>query len=987
MLKQFLRLAAVAAALFASRANAQDLENFGTFTNTGLTRVKGLAVNLPDSLGGTFDYKNGNQLIAPRTYAGLQLLGTGVDSALTGVTVNSTIQIGPNIVFKIDTTSFLQLNGSISENGYYLGKLQSTINLSAANSATDFNGIGASLTWNTSGPGIVAFSRVTGSSIHALGTTSINRYYSFTQSTRTSFTASISISYNPIELNGQNPSALVLWQSVDNGASWRRLHSSVDTSAKMLSVPIITSLGMFTISDTLHPLGQRLRAFSVTSLLGNNQTGEIGAYLQPFTMVALAQDSTPVFGANVNFTVISAPAGARSETLSVVTAVTDDNGRASTTFRLGSKVGKYIVRAQADTASNVFNGFATHGPAAVFAASSGNGQSRTVTLQLNLPLVVTVTDTGGNPVPGVSVGFGLDSLPPNTSGATVTSLNSVTDTNGVSAAFVKFGNRSGWYRIKASSGAFAPAYFLEHALPAPAHTMALMDGNNQQNAAGRLLAAPFRVVLSDSFGNLAPGGRVNFGIVSAPPSAQGQSLSTNLAVSDTNGLAVSTLKLGTKPGVYTVTATGAGLAGSPITFTATANVGPPALFSLLNGDQQTGQVLDTLPQLFKIAVTDSNANPVVGLPVHFVVTSAPAGAAQDSALSANPLTDSTGSVSSKFVLGTIPGDYVVSVFIDTGHTSVLQFREHAIILYADANDDRHVNVADLTTIIDVLNGKLHLSPVNTLRADLDSNGVIDAGDEKILLSGLLGGKWDTVAAIAQGETDRKPLAQIMGNTDTTKISSTFEVTPTGLRFDLKTNVAIRGIEIILRLKTAAPVPAPEMFDIASFMSAPVKEVGNLVHVVVYNGANTELPPDTTTIMRLPIVLTDTSQFEIVDVVVSTHANSGIPITSGKLGTKPGLYPETFSLSQNYPNPFNNTTKIQYVVPDVPGKFAYVLVQVFDIGGRKIKTLAKGDHSPGTYTVTWDGTNDEGNQVATGVYLFRLWTSLDHMIVKKMMFMK
>jgi hypothetical protein len=213
------------------------------------------------------------------------------------------------------------------------------------------------------------------------------------------------------------------------------------------------------------------------------------------------------------------------------------------------------------------------------------------------------------------------------------------------------------------------------------------------------------------------------------------------------------------------------------------------------------------------------------------------------------------------------------------------------------------------------------------------------------------------------------------------------VTPTGLRFDLKTNVAIRGVEFVLRLRTAVSVASPEMFDIASFMNAPVKQLGTLVHVVMYNGANRELPPDTGTIMRVPLVLTDTSQFDVVGVVVSTHKNAGIPIASGKIGVKPGTYPGTFSLSQNYPNPFNNSTKIQYVVPDIAGKFSYVLVQVFDVGGRKIKTLAKGDHSPGTYTVTWDGTNDEGNQVASGMYLFRLWTALDQMIVKKMMLMK
>ncbi len=78
-------------------------------------------------------------------------------------------------------------------------------------------------------------------------------------------------------------------------------------------------------------------------------------------------------------------------------------------------------------------------------------------------------------------------------------------------------------------------------------------------------------------------------------------------------------------------------------------------------------------------------------------------------------------------------------------------------------------------------------------------------------------------------------------------------------------------------------------------------------------------------------------------------------------------PRTFTLSQNYPNPFNPTTSIAYEVP-APGR---VTVAVFDVLGRRVRTLAQGPHEAGSYRVAWDGRDERGAPVASGVYLYRM----------------
>jgi flagellar hook assembly protein FlgD len=69
-----------------------------------------------------------------------------------------------------------------------------------------------------------------------------------------------------------------------------------------------------------------------------------------------------------------------------------------------------------------------------------------------------------------------------------------------------------------------------------------------------------------------------------------------------------------------------------------------------------------------------------------------------------------------------------------------------------------------------------------------------------------------------------------------------------------------------------------------------------------------------------------------------------------------------------PNPFNPTPIIRY---DVPSPGAHVRIVVYDVTGRRVATLVDGQKSGGQKRVTWNGRNDRGNEVATGVYFYRM----------------
>jgi hypothetical protein len=80
-----------------------------------------------------------------------------------------------------------------------------------------------------------------------------------------------------------------------------------------------------------------------------------------------------------------------------------------------------------------------------------------------------------------------------------------------------------------------------------------------------------------------------------------------------------------------------------------------------------------------------------------------------------------------------------------------------------------------------------------------------------------------------------------------------------------------------------------------------------------------------------------------------------------------LLPESFTLHQNYPNPFNPTTTISYDLPEQ----SQVTLGIYDLLGKRIKTLVNQSQDAGNKTTFWDGTDNLGRQVSAGVYLYQI----------------
>jgi hypothetical protein len=107
--------------------------------------------------------------------------------------------------------------------------------------------------------------------------------------------------------------------------------------------------------------------------------------------------------------------------------------------------------------------------------------------------------------------------------------------------------------------------------------------------------------------------------------------------------------------------------------------------------------------------------------------------------------------------------------------------------------------------------------------------------------------------------------------------------------------------------------------------------------------------------------------------------SAVPVASE---TPMRELPQTYALLQNYPNPFNTSTEIRYRIP----KENLVILRIYNIQGQEVRVLMDTDQSAGEHIIHWDGQDDGGREVTSGIYFCQLKTG-DFSKIIKMVFIK
>ncbi len=323
---------------------------------------------------------------------------------------------------------------------------------------------------------------------------------------------------------------------------------------------------------------------------------------------------------------------------------------------------------------------ATTGPsdpnAAEFASSlalvSGNSQTGQIGSQLTQLLTVKVVDAGGLPVQGATVTFAARS-----GGGAITPPTGLSNAGGFVSATWTLGTTLGAQTAVAilnSSFVTDSTAFAATATTGPAGIIALVSGNNQASAAGKVLALPLVVKVTDTFGNNSVGAKVTWtpgglsGTVSPPSDSTGS-----------DGTASATWTVGNTATTQTLSASVAGL--PPIVFTAVVSPDSSSIImTTISGNNQTAAASSPLGTKLSVRVTDQFGNPIVG----DVITWSGAGAIIGGGTVTTPTsnTDVTGLATTTWTLGVRAGAQSLQA-TEAKKSLVANFAATATIQFSD----------------------------------------------------------------------------------------------------------------------------------------------------------------------------------------------------------------------------------------------------------------------------------------------------------------
>jgi hypothetical protein len=144
------------------------------------------------------------------------------------------------------------------------------------------------------------------------------------------------------------------------------------------------------------------------------------------------------------------------------------------------------------------------------------------------------------------------------------------------------------------------------------------------------------------------------------------------------------------------------------------------------------------------------------------------------------------------------------------------------------------------------------------------------------------------------------------------------------------------------------------------------------------------------ILLIFCVCTAFSQTYYMNIRMTTGGVTSIPVQDiRKLTFTKGVGVErlsaaikTFTLLQNYPNPFNPTTTIEYQLPST----GTVNIRIFNVNGQLVHVMENANQVAGTHRIVWNGKNNGGQTVASGMYFYQVKFK-NSILAKKMLFIK
>ena len=322
--------------------------------------------------------------------------------------------------------------------------------------------------------------------------------------------------------------------------------------------------------------------------------------------------------------------------------------------------------------------------------------------------------------------------------------------------------------------------------------------------------------------------------------------------------------------------------------------------------------------------------------------------------------------------------YNVSAFWATDNYGDLESRHSNVactVPYTsgDADFDSDVDITDVLSVVDFILEEATPTDDQFRNLDVNMDEDLNIADVVMMIDIIFGGTGRTMGF------DANEIAYIDLINDYRN---------SVLSFDIDYNGPVRGIEFLLTFdpsKVIVKSPSLSNFQEGVMLSYTEIEPG-ILKVLAANLQGGSIESMEKTYMSIPVEFIGQER-EIANVSLDGINLAGgdgslINFVARTNSSEVMVIPGDFALHQNFPNPFNPSTEIRFDLPEAGN----VNLSIYNLMGQKIRSLSSEMMTPGYHAIIWDGTNDMGSQVSTGMYFYAIQSS-EFQATKKMLFLK
>ena len=296
----------------------------------------------------------------------------------------------------------------------------------------------------------------------------------------------------------------------------------------------------------------------------------------------------------------------------------------------------------------------------------------------------------------------------------------------------------------------------------------------------------------------------------------------------------------------------------------------------------------------------------------------------------------------------------------------------------DANGDGQINLADIAYLIDFL-FRASMEPYPLQAGDTNGDGEVNVADVVYLVNYLFrdgpppgqeGGK----------KMARSPVTGLWLSKRTVADGEAIEQVVVRGRIE----VDVAGVQLAIAFDPKEASPKPILPAHVSDMKIYSSQKDGLLKVGVVDLRGESFIPagGKVDLLVLEVNGAGLSNPSIVKAVLSDRNGQVLPVKMLTEDEREELHPQSFRLFQNYPNPFNPQTQISYALPQT----CDVRVTVYNLLGQRVRVLVDGHQQAGCITVHWDGKDEQGTDVASGIYFYKIEAG-DFVDAKKMLLLK